>query len=219
MNGTRDPSETAADDEGDGLDPREAAMLLDQTRRRARRQFDLRPPLLSVVNAAVILVAYGALWLSVRDQQPYQGPSLAAIAAVYAAVVVVIAVGARVVHRATAGVSGRSQRQLRADGAAVVAAYIATALLQGALRYEGASNAIVYGVFPAAAPLIIVGGTVAGAAGAREDWTLFGAALAVVVVGLAAAFAGPAGAWAVAGAGLFIVVVGYAAATAWLRRT
>jgi hypothetical protein len=214
--GNTDPTATAGD--GDGLDPREAARLLDQAKRNAQREFDLNPPLMRLIGAAVILVGYGALWLSVRGQQPYEGPSLAAIAVVYTAVIVVIAVSAKVVQRATAGVSGRSQQLLKSELAAIVVAYIATGVFQGALRYDGASQAIVYGVFPAAAPLVVVGGTLAGIAGARQDWPMFGTALAVVAVGTGAAFAGPAGAWAVAGVGLFLVALGHAAATMWLRQ-
>lgn len=206
MNGTRNPNQTATAGDGDRLDPREAARLLDQARRNAQRQFDLNPPLIALIRAAVILVGYGALWLSVREQHPYEGPSLAAIAVVYTAVIVVIAMTAKVVQRATAGVSGPSQRQMRAEW------------FQGALKYDGASQAIVYGVFPAAAPLVVVGGTLAGSAAARQQWSLFGTALAVVAVGTGAAFAGPAGAWAVVGIGLFFVVLGQAAATVWSDR-
>jgi hypothetical protein len=74
MNGTHDRSETAAADPG-GLDPREAATLLDQTRRQAQRQFDFRPPLLMLLGAVAVLVAYGSVWLSVRGQHPYTGPT------------------------------------------------------------------------------------------------------------------------------------------------
>ena len=38
--------------------------------------------------AAVVFAGYLALWLSVRGQHPYTGPSGAAIAAVYSAVAV-----------------------------------------------------------------------------------------------------------------------------------
>ena len=166
----------------------------------------------------MVFVGYGALWLSVRGQHPYQGPSGAAIAVVYTAVIVVIAVSVQVVRGATAGVSGRSQQQMGAEGIAVAAAFIATGVFQGALQHDGASHAIVYGVFPAAAPLLVVGATLAGSAATRADWPIFGLALAVVSVGVGASFAGPAGAWAVAGTGLFIAVLGHAAANAWLHR-
>lgn len=217
MNGTGNPDQTAASGDGDALDPTEAARLLDQAGRRAQRQFDLRRPLFMLVAAVVVLVGYGALWFSVRDQDPYEGPSLGAIVAVYAAVIVVIGGAATIVQRATAGVSGRTPRRIRAEGAAIGAAFVATGVFQGALKYAGASQEIVYGVFPAAAPLVVVGATMAGITASREDWPAFGAALGVVAVGTGAAFAGPAGSWAVAGVGLFLVVVGYAAATGWRR--
>ena len=39
MNETGDSNEAATADNGGGFDPREAATLLEQTRRQARRQF------------------------------------------------------------------------------------------------------------------------------------------------------------------------------------
>jgi hypothetical protein len=93
---------------------------------------------------------------------------------------------------------------------AIVAVYV----FMGALYHAGVSNAIVDGVYPATA-LLIVGGSVAAAiAGTREDWPVFGGALGAVAVGAGSAFAGPAAVWAIAGAGLFVVLLGHAAATA-----
>ena len=70
MNGTSDmgPTETYGD-EG-GLDPRGAARLLAQTRRAAERKLDFSSPRLSLFGAAVVLAAFGAVWLSVRGQHP-----------------------------------------------------------------------------------------------------------------------------------------------------
>ncbi len=218
MNGTRDRNETGTAGNGDALDPAEAATLLAQTRREAQRQFDLHPPLVSALMAAVVLAGYLALWLSVRGQHPYTGPSGAAIAAVYSAVAVCIAVSAKILRRATAGVGGRSRQQMKAQGIAVVAAYIASATFQGALHYNGAGRWIVYGVWPAAAPLVIVGGTVAGIAAGTDDRVMFGTGLAAVATGVAASFAGPVNAWAVAGAGLFVLIVGRSVALAWQRQ-
>ena len=217
MNGTRDMNEGGTAGNGGALDPAEAATLLAETRREARRQFDLQPPLLSALMGAVVFGAYLALWLSVRGQHPYTGPSGAAIAAVYSAVVVAIVVSAKVLRRATAGVGGRSRRQMKAQAVAIVAAYGAAATFQGALHYDGAGHWIVYGVWPAAAPLVIVGATVAGIASGNEDWVMFGTGLAAVATGVAASFAGPAGAWAVAGAGLFVLIVARSVALAWRR--
>jgi hypothetical protein len=168
---------------------------------------------------AVILVAYGSLWLTTRGQHPYQGPSLGVVALVYVAVAVAFAVSVKVYRRATAGVSGPAVRQQQVEGVAILVSFVlGSPVLQGALRHYGASDAIVYGVIPASAPLIIVGTTALGIAASKADWPQFGAALAVVIAGVVAAFAGPSGAWLAAGIGLFIAVVGYGAADALRHR-
>jgi hypothetical protein len=219
MHATHDSDQTTPAEDGDRLDPREAARLLAQTRRDARRQFDLSPPWITAFGGAVILVAYGALWLSTRGQHPYKGPSLGVVGLVYVAVAVSIAVSVKVYRRAMAGVSGPSVRQQTVEGVAVLVSFIlGSPVLQGAAKHYGASDAIVYGVIPAAAPLIIVGTTVVGIAGTKGDWPQFGAALVVVIAGVVAAFVGPSGAWLAAGIGLFLGVVGYAVATARLAR-
>jgi hypothetical protein len=218
MDNTRDLEQAATADNGGALDPREAARLLEQTSREARRQFSMNPPLATALMGVLILLAYGALWLSVLGQHPYTGPNLGVIALVYAIVAVTIAVSAMVYRRATVGVSGPSARQRTVEGVAILVSYLGSPVIQTALKYDGASAAIVYGVIPAAAPLIIVGTTVAGIAATKADWPQFGAALAVVTGGVVAAFVGPIDAWLVAGIGLFVGVVGYAAATAWQRR-
>jgi hypothetical protein len=110
----RDTDDAATADHGGGLNPREAARLLEQTRREAQRTFDLSSPLLSLLGAAVVLVALGAVWLSVRGQHPYKGPTAAGLLVMYGILVCWIAVVVRFRRRATAGVSGRSIRQERA---------------------------------------------------------------------------------------------------------
>src|SRR5436309_11297783 len=175
MQGTRD--QTARADDGDGLDPREAARLLAETERDARRQFNLSPQWINAVTGALILVAYGSLWLSTRGQHPYKGPSLGMVALVYAAVAVAIALSVTVYRRATAGVSGPSVRQQQLEGVAILVSFVlGSPVLQGALKHDHAGNALVYGVIPAAAPLIIVGTTVLGIAASKADWSAFGLA-------------------------------------------
>lgn len=206
-------------EDDEGLDPREAAQLLAQTEREAQRQFGLSPVWISALMGAVIFVAYGALWLSTRGQHPYRGPSLGVVGLVYAAVAVAIAASVKVYRRATAGVSGPSVRQQQVEGVAILVSFVlGSPVLQGAMKHYGASDTIVYGVIPAAAPLIIVGTTVLGIAASKADWPQFGAALAVVITGVVAAFVGPSGAWLAAGIGLFIAMVGYAVADAARHR-
>ena len=213
MQGIDDVDQTTRAD-GNGLDPRDAARLLAQTEREARRQFNLSPQWITAVMGAVLLVAYGSLWLSTRGQHPYKGPNLGVVALVYAAVAVAIAASVKVYRRATAGVSGPSVRQQQLEGVAILVSFVlGSPVLQGAMKHYRASDAIVYGVIPAAAPLIIVGTTVMGIAASKADWPQFGAALAVVTGGVVAAFVGASTAWLAAGITLCISVIGYAAAT------
>jgi hypothetical protein len=217
MNASDNMDETAAPDEGEELDPRAAAALLEQTTRQAQRQFDLRRPLLMVIGAAVVLIAYGVLWLSVRGQHPYSGPAGWALAVLYSTLLVWIIVVATFYRRATSGVSGRSARQQKADAAAFIPIWIAVYVFQGALHHAGASHAIVYGIYPAAAPILILGGAAAAHAAARENWRVLGFALAGVALAAGGAFAGPAGVWAVVGIGLCVLLLVRTAAQVWLR--
>ncbi|HEY5100179.1 MAG TPA: hypothetical protein VII54_09025 [Gaiellaceae bacterium] len=207
-----------ASDEGEELDPRAAAALLEETTRRAQRQFDLRRPLLMVIGAAVVLIAYGVLWLSVRGQHPYSGPAGWALAVLYSTLLVWIIVVATFYRRATSGVSGRSARQQKADAAAFIPIWITVYVFQGALHHAGASHAIVYGIYPAAAPIIIVGSAAAAYNVAKENWPWVGFAVAAVALAAIGSFAGPAGVWAVIGIGLCVLLLARAAGQVWLRR-
>lgn len=96
------------------LDARTAAALLETTGREARR-LDAHPPAMSIVQAGVLLVTYGTIWFSVRDQHPYRGPSLSAVGIVYLLVAVISLIAVAVYYRARQGVGGRS-RHGRTDG-------------------------------------------------------------------------------------------------------
>ena len=114
MNETRDTNEAAATGDEDGeLDPRQAATLLEQTTRRARRKFNPNPPLLSLLRAIVVLGAYGAVWLSVRGQHPYKGPAGWALAILYALVIIVIIASVGFLKRAKRGSRGHPGRGRR----------------------------------------------------------------------------------------------------------
>jgi hypothetical protein len=216
MNGPRDTYETTTGD--DSLDPREAVRLLEQSTRDAHRQFNLTSPLLSVLGAAVVLVALGAVWLSVRGQHPYKGPTAGGLLVMYGILACWIAVVVAHRRRAMAGLSGRSIRQERAYGVAVLTALVGVSVFQGVLKHDGASLAIVYGIYPLTAQLIALGALGAAIAAAREEWPGFGVGIAVALVAAGSAFAGPRGVWLSDGIGCAVVVLGYAAAQAWLRR-
>ncbi len=218
MNGTHDIDQITTHEDEDGLDPREAARLLERTRREAKRKFDVSSPLLSVLGAAVVLVAFGAVWLSVRGQRPYTGPTAAGLVVMYGILICWIGVVVRFRRRATAGLSGRSVRQERAYGVVVVAALVAVSVFQGVLKHDGVSHAIVYGIYPPTMQLIVLGTAGAAIQAARQDWPGFGIAIAVILIAAGSAFAGPVGVWLSDGVGCCIAVLGYAAVQAWMRR-
>ena len=171
MNGSHDISSTpagAGDD--DHFEPSDAADLLVSTRRKASRGFEQTTPLVYLFAAVVLGAAYGALWLSVRHQDPYVGPSLAVIGWVYGIVVVSVIVSATTYRRATHGVRGPSRREDAIRGLAIGVPWIAVYVFDGALKANGFSNAIVYGVFDAAAPWLVVGAAFAAFSAGREQW-------------------------------------------------
>src|SRR5580693_3994935 len=114
---------TAGTTQGGGFDPRQAAALLDQATRRARRQFTPLTPLLFTFRAVVVLVVFGGCWLSVRGQHPgHISGSVIAIAIVLVAVN--IGWTAWVIGRAGTGISGPAQRKWGAWTGIMVAVWI-----------------------------------------------------------------------------------------------
>jgi hypothetical protein len=219
MDKTRDRgrSETRQDD--GGLDPRGAARLLEQTTRQAQRGLDFRSPRLSLLAAAVALVAFGAVWLSVGGQHPYTGPTAAALGVLYAVVLIRIGSVVYAPRRARVGVSGRSVNQQRAEGAGLAGALVAVYVLMAALAHDGASDAVVYGVYVATATLIVLGAFWAARSAVREDWPGLGVSIALMLVAAGSAFAGPRGVWLSDGVGCGVVLLGYSAVQAWRLRS
>ncbi len=220
MNGTRDMDEAGTVDEGGELDPRQAALLVEQTAVRARRQFEPSTPLGAVFGAAIFLFGYGAVWFSIRNQHPYkQGPAGWSIGVLYGLIFLSAIVGSRVTKRATTGVSGRARRQLQAQSAALVAAGVGAWIVEGSLRYLGVSFKIVYGVYGPTVPLIALAAASAGYAAAREKWPELGLTIALILIASVSTFFGPQGAWGLTGLGCAIALLVYAGVlTVWLRR-
>jgi hypothetical protein len=218
MNGTHYRGTTETYEDEGGLDPREAARLLEETRRQAQRGLDFRSPWLSLLAAAGVLVAFGAVWLSVRGQHPYKGPTPGGLVVLY--VFVLIRIGSVVYahRRAQAGVSGRSVQRRQAEGAALAVALVAVYVVMAALANNGASDGVVYGVYVVTATMLVLGTFGAARSAVREDWHELGLSIAVLVIAAGSAFAGPRGVWLSNGVGLCVVLLGNSAAQAWLLR-
>jgi len=204
--------DTASAGNGGTFGPQQAAALLDQATQQARRKLTPSPPWLLATRAVAVLAACGAVWLSVRGQHPYRGPTAAVIPVLVAFIVVNFGATVAVRERAVAGVSGVT-RFRRSEITVMVLAWASVPVLIGVLAAAGVSLAR----YPTTV-LIVPGLAWAAVMTAREGWRRCGTGLAVAVVGAAGAFAGPAGAWAVAGVGLCAVLLGRAAAVAWRRR-
>jgi hypothetical protein len=203
-------SDTTAAGNGGTFDPREAAALLDQTRRQARRQFQPDQPWLLAIRAVLVLAALGTVWLSVRGQHPYQGPGGSALLIVAAFVIINYTATVAVRRRATAGVSGKS-RFTPAEIAILAAAWIAPGGVMVALGVTWDSQS----GYLLTVPLIVAGLAFAALMALRADWLSCGTGLAVAVTGAAGAAVGQAGAWAVTGVGLCLTLLGSAAVITW----
>ena len=198
MSGSHDvPSTPAVSGDDENFEPSDAADLIVSTRRRASRGFEQTTPLAYLLAAVVLGGAYGALWFSVRHQNPYAGPSLKVIGWVYGIVMVAVIVSTTTYRRATHGVRGPSRREDAIRGLAIGVPWIAVYVFDGALHANGFGPAIVYGVFDAAAPWLVVGTALAALSAGREEWGRMAQGITVLVIGTAAAFFGPAGVWGV----------------------
>jgi len=184
---------------------------------QTRRRLEPAQPWLLVIRAVLVLAVYGAVWLSVRGQHPYEHPTAGDIPVAISFGVLNLIATVAVARRATAGVSGRS-RLRRAEIAVLAVIWVGVFVIMAALAAAGVSHAIVYGLYPVAVPLIAAGLAWAGMMAQRADWRACGTGLAVAAVGTVGAFAGPAGAWAVAGVGLCVTLLGSAAVIAWRQR-
>jgi hypothetical protein len=210
------PDATTADD-GGNFDPQQAAALLDQATVQARRTFSPGPPLLWVYRAAFVLVVFGGYWLSVRGRDPYSAPPGGLVAVIFALVAINIGWSTWALKRAGAGVSGPAQRKRRAWMGAMLVVWVAAFAVTVPLYHASASHPV-WALYPASAPLMIVGLVGAATSAARRDWPAAGPILAIAIIAAVAGFGGPAGAWLIMGIGLSAVCLGTAAFTVWQQR-
>jgi hypothetical protein len=209
MNHTPYSATTA--DHGGNFDPQQAAALLDQTSQKARRKLAPSPPWLLATRAVAVLAALGAIWLSVRGQHPYKGPTSTDIPILLAFIVLNFGATVAVRERALAGVRGGT-RLHPAEITVLVLAWAVVPVFMWAL----AANGVSFSWYPTT--VLIVPGLVWAIVAARTGWRRSGTGLAVAAVGVVGAFAGPAGAWAVAGVGLCAVLLSDAVAITWRQR-
>jgi hypothetical protein len=209
--------DTAAAGNGANFDPRQAAELLDQTSRQARRTFTPLVPLLWVYRAVLVLVTFGGYWLTMRGKDPYAAPPAGLLAVIAVLVAINIGWSTWVLRRAGAGVSGPAQRKRQAWFGAMLVVWIVAFAVTVPLFHAGASHPA-WGLYPANAPLLIVSAVSAVTAAACKYWPVAGISLAIAIVAAVAGFGGPGGAWLILGIGLSAAMLGAAAYMAWQQR-
>lgn len=211
-------SDMRASGEEDGMDPRGAAALIDQTKRDARRQFELGSPALALVRAGLFFVGYAPLWLSTRHQHPYRAPTGPALLVLFGAVAVLAVTSAAIVGPRVTGVGGRAQRERRVMGVIIAVTYIGIFTFEGALHRDGFGDQVAFGVWAACGPILVLGPIVAMHGAQQDDWAFFGVGMAMVLVATGAAFAGASLSWAIVGLGCGLAFLAQAVFLWWTQR-
>ena len=205
-------------DEETEMDLQQASAIMQEARDRARRALVVRRPVLLVVWGAAWMVSDGAIWLSVRGQRPYNGPTPAALVTLTMAIAAATVFAVIYLGRAGSGVGGLSVLQRRMLLLSYLGGYVALFTLEAAIDHAGASRAVL-AVYGAAAPILLVALIIAASAAVFLDWSLLGLGLWLLAVAAGSGFAGPVTVWAVgalAGGGALLVM---AATGLWRNRS
>jgi hypothetical protein len=132
------------------------ATEMKQARERSRRELAVRRPALFVTWGLAVLVGYGTLWLSVRGQHPFHGPTVPAIVTLVALFLAAAIITARFIDRASSGVGGPSVLQRGIFVSALAAGVLAMDIFIHAAARAGAGRPLI-ALIGAAAPLLVAG--------------------------------------------------------------
>jgi len=189
--GTRNPP--GPDEEADAqgaavMDTQGAAVIMQQARERAGRELRVRRPVLFVTWGLVLLIGYGAMWLSVRGQRPYTGPAWETLLLAFLLVLAAATITAQVVDWAASGVGGRSEVRRGIFVLALISGFAALEIEKSAMVHAGASTRVA-AMLGAAAPMLAAGlvFVATSAPAGRLNWprlALGGWLLAVAVGGI-----------------------------------
>ena len=220
MKAGADMKDDAGMDEAAGMDVQQAAAILRQAREQAQRELAVRRPVLFITWGLVVLIGYGALWLSVRGQHPFHGPTTPAVLTLAALFVAAVVITAWVVDRATSGVGGPSVLQRGIFVLALAAGGFALDIFLHAVSQPGTDRTLLVQL-AAAAPLLVVGLVFVASCAANGvlDWPRLAVGLWLLAVTAEGAWAGVVtylAVCALAGGGGILLM---AAVEPWLRRS
>jgi hypothetical protein len=200
------------------MDPREAARLLAQTQADARRSLDFRAPWVALLAAVVALAGFGIVWLDVRNQHPFTGPSPVSLVVFYALIALRIATVIYAYTRARTGISGHSVKVERNEAAAMGAALLLCYVLLLAIATNAHHSAGFYWALFLTGTLIALAATWAVRSAIHKQWQQVALAVAVALIAAVGAIAGPRGMWLVNGVGLCALLLATAAIGKGQRR-
>jgi hypothetical protein len=200
------------------MEARDAARLLAQTQADARRSLDFRAPWVSLVAAVVALTSFGIVWLNVRNQHPFTGPSPASLVFFYALIALRIATVIFAYARARTGISGHSVTVQRNEAVAMGAALLVWYVLLIAIAASAHHSAGFYWSVFLNGTLIALAAVWAARSAIHKSWRQVALAAAVALIAVVAALAGPRGMWLVNGVGLCVLLLAQAAIGTSRRR-
>jgi hypothetical protein len=182
--------------EAAGMDVQDAAAIMREAGERARHELTVNRPAIFASWSLVYLVGYGAMWLSVRNQHPYNAPQGWAIALVIVLAAMAGSVTLGLADRAFSGIGGVSAARRRVYGLSLLIGLLGVYIMEAALFHAGVSKDVI-GVYGASAPLLIGGVVLLAGTAAFLNWYMFGLGVWLITVAASSAFAGPVGVWAV----------------------
>ena len=192
MNAGADMKDDAGMDQAAGMDAQHAAVIMQQARERARRELAVRRPALFLTWGLVVLVGYGALWLSVRGQHPFHGPTVPAVVTLVALFAAAAIITARFIDRASSGIGGPSVLQRGIFVLALAAGGFAMDIFIHAASHASADRPLV-ALIAAAAPLLVVGLVFVASCAVNGvlDWPRLALGLWLLAVAAEGGWAGP----------------------------
>jgi hypothetical protein len=185
----------------------QAAAVVKDARARARRELVICAPLVYAAWGLTVLLGYGAMWLSVRGQHPYTGPSGGSIAVVLGLAALAVAAVVVIISKTVAGIDGRSARVRSIILRTYATGYLILLCVQVAIKSSVSNRTFLFVAF--AGPLLLAGLTYILASALRLDRTAFALGAWLVIVGVSCAWQAPAAilaTCALAGGGAFLLM-------------
>ena len=193
--------------EDQDMSVQEAAAVVRDARARARKELVISAPLVYAAWGLVWLIGYGAMWLSVRGQHPYTGPSGVSIAAVFVLAGFAAAAVLVIIHRSAAGIDGQSVRYRRIILATWATGYLILLIVQAAISSSVSTRTLTFVAL--AGPLLLAGLTYMLAAVLGRNRPAFALGAWLVIAGASCAWQAPVtilATCALAGGGAFLLM-------------